>query len=215
LGHLRGALGALLGHSWGLPGSPCGTFGALLGGLGVFLGLPDRHHENICWLIDFYDDFGARIRELLGALGSILGCSWGFLVPLGSILAASGRALGCLCGSLTCSGCNMLHMYHNQKNCLFLEREHEIHSWLLVCLLGALGSLSEALGTLLEHLRGILAVSWEPYWSLGGPEGENCHFSSVLQGSGKPPTPALLPEAQRAGAVEGGRGRHKSLPHRV
>ena len=47
LGHFRGALGALLGHSWGIPGSPCGTFGALLGGLGVFLGLPDRHHENI------------------------------------------------------------------------------------------------------------------------------------------------------------------------
>ena len=75
----------------------------------------------------------------------------------------------------------MLHMYHGQKKCLFLEREHEIHSWrLLVCILGALGSLLEAIGTLLEHLRGILALSWEPYWSLEGPEGENVDFALVL-----------------------------------
>ena len=98
-------------------------------------------------------------------------------------------------------------MYHGQKKCLFLEREHEIHSWrLLVCLLGALGSLLEALGTLLEHLRGILALSWEPYWSLGGPEGENVDFSLVLQGSGGPTTLARPPTTKRAGAVEGGRG---------
>ena len=98
-------------------------------------------------------------------------------------------------------------MYHGQKKCLFLEREHEIHSWrLLVCLLGALGSLLEALGTLLEHLRGILALSWEPYWSLGGPEGENVDFSMVLQWSGGPASPARPPEALRAGAMEGGRG---------
>ena len=43
------------------------------------------------------------------ALGSILGGSWGFLVPLGSILAASGGALVRLCDSGTCSRCNMLH----------------------------------------------------------------------------------------------------------
>ena len=102
----------------------------------------------------------------------------------------------------------MLHMYHGQKKCSFLEREHEkIHFWrLLVCLLGAPGSLLEALGTLLEHLRGILALSWEPYWSLGGPEGENVDFSVVLQGSGGPAPPARPPGAERAGAVEGGRG---------
>ena len=58
LEHFRGALGALLGHSWGLPGSPCGTFGALLESIGVFLGLPDRHNENTYWLIDFYYEFG-------------------------------------------------------------------------------------------------------------------------------------------------------------
>ena len=98
-------------------------------------------------------------------------------------------------------------MYHGQKKCLFLEREHEIQSWrLLVCLLGALGSLLEALGMLLEHLRGILALSWEPYWFLGGPEGENVAFSLVLQRSGKPPSPAPPPTSIRAGAVEGGRG---------
>ena len=95
LGHFRGALGALLGHSWGLPGSPCGTFGALLGGLGVFLGLPDRHHENICWLIDFYDDFGL----VFGSSWGLLGASWAVLEVSWCLLGASWRPLGELLGA--------------------------------------------------------------------------------------------------------------------
>ena len=95
LGHFRGALGALLGQSWGLPGSPCGTFGALLGGLGVFLGLPGRHHENICWLIDFYDDFGL----VLGSSWGLLGASWAVLGVSWCLLGASWRPLGELLGA--------------------------------------------------------------------------------------------------------------------
>ena len=77
-----------LGRSWDLPGTPCGTFGALLGGLGVFLGLPDRHNENTCWLIDFYDD-----------LGLVLGSSWEHLGRFLGLLGASWEHLGGLWGS--------------------------------------------------------------------------------------------------------------------
>ena len=85
----------LWGHCWGLPGSPCGTFGALLEGLGVFLGLPDRHHENICWLIDFYDDFGL----VLGSSWGLLGASWAVLGVSWCLLGASWRPLGELLGA--------------------------------------------------------------------------------------------------------------------
>ena len=108
LGHFRGALGALLGHSWGLPGSPCGTFRALLGGLGVFLGLPDRHQENTCWLIDFYDDSGL-------VLGGSLGLLRAYCAALGALgasqehLGGSAEAFGRVCGSLTFSRSNLLH----------------------------------------------------------------------------------------------------------
>ena len=48
-------------------------------------------------------------------------------------------------------------------------------------LLGPLGSLLEALGTLLERLEGILAPSWEPCWSNGCPESEHVDFQWFYQ----------------------------------
>ena len=97
-----GTFEVLWGHSWGtlrrswdLLGTPCGTFGALLGGLGVFLGLPDRHHENICWLIDFYDDFGL----VFGSSWGLLGASWAVLGVSWCLLGASWRPLGELWGA--------------------------------------------------------------------------------------------------------------------
>ena len=156
-----------------------------MGGLGVFLGLPDRHNENTCWLVHFYDDFVLVLGGswgLLGASWAVLGASWGLLGaswrPLGELLCAfviEERVQDARC-------CIMCHVL---KKCLFLKREHEIQqpqaSWrLLVCLLGRLGSLLEAFGSFLEHLRGILMVSWRPCWSLGRPKGENVDFSLVL-----------------------------------
>jgi hypothetical protein len=75
----------LWGHSRNLPGLPCGTFGSLLGGLVVFLGLPGRHNENTCWLIDFYDDFGLVLGGSWEHLGRFLRASWR---PLGELLGA-------------------------------------------------------------------------------------------------------------------------------
>ena len=128
-----------------------------------------------------------------GALRSLLGASWEPLGRLLGLLGASWELLGGLLGSswgafmghqhvqqpICCITCSVL------KKCLFLEREHKIQqpqaSWrLLVCLLGRLGSLLEALGTLLEHLKGILTLSWEPCWSLGRPKCENAYFSMDL-----------------------------------
>ena len=146
----------------------------------------------------------------MGALEASWGLSGASWWPLGELLCAfviQERVQDARCCII----------YHVQKKCLFLEREHEIQqpqaSWrLLVCLLGRLGSLLEAFGTFLEHLRSILTLSWRPCWSLGRPKGENVDFSLVLQGSGSPATPARPPARKRAGAVEGLRGRHKSLP---
>ena len=39
----------------------------------------------------------------------------------------------------------------------------------------------EALGTLLECLGSVLAPSWEPCWSLGGPGSEHVDFSMVCK----------------------------------
>ena len=41
---------------------------------------------------------------------------------------------------------------------------------------------------------------------------ENVDFSLVLHWFGSPTTPGELLEVERAGAMEGARGRHKSLP---
>ena len=122
LGHSWGTLG----RSWDLPGPPCGTFGALLGGLGVFLGLPDRHNENTCWLIDFYDDFVL----VLGGSWGLLGASWAVLGASWCLLGASWRPLGeLLCAFVIqerVQDARCCIIYHVQKKCLFLEREHEI-----------------------------------------------------------------------------------------
>jgi len=155
-----------------------------LRGLGVFLGLPARHNDNTCWLIDFYDNF-ALVFGGLGPSWGILGGSWGFMMPLESILGTAWRSLGELLGAFVphsrFQDAIFCIIYHVQKKCSFLQRERDIQqlqaSWrLLVCLFGSLGSLLEALGTLLEHLRCILAFSWEPCWPLGSPEGEHVFF---------------------------------------
>ena len=79
-----------------------------------------------------------------------------------------------------------------------------INAWLFPLVLGGTWSLGLLLGG-----------SWPPWRSLGGPDSENVGFSLVLQGSGGPARAATPPTGERAGAVEGVRGRHKSFPQRT
>ena len=88
MGHSWDPLGVLLTHSWVLLGKSWGCLTGMMKHMLV---------DTSLWR------FRARLWGLLGAslepLTSLLGGSWGFLVPLGSLLVVSWELLGAFCGS--------------------------------------------------------------------------------------------------------------------
>ena len=81
------------------------------------------------------------------------------------------------------------------------------------------GGLGASQGCVLGLLEAIFGRSWGGLGRNGGPlDGQIAKilmFPLVLLGFGGPAPPARPPTGERAGAVEGVRGRHKSLPQRT
>ena len=156
-------LGALSGPLVAL-GVPLGHSCRVLRALGTFLGPPDRHDESTCRLIDFYGDLGAVLGGYLEPLGSPLGGPWGFLVPLGRFLAASGASLG--------SFLRLINDFNIQfvALCILFEEVPILSSW----------------STKIQHQEasgGLLSASWSllgAYWRLLGS------FWSVLEACWRP-----------------------------
>ena len=123
-----------------------------MGGLGVFLGLPDRHHENICWLMNFYDNFGL----VLGSSWGLLGASWAVLGASWCLLGASWRPLGELLGAFVA--------YQRVQDaicciCIMVKRSAYFSS----------GSTKSTPGGFLSASWGLLGVSWRQLgrsWSI-------------------------------------------------
>ena len=150
-----GALGALLGPSWGSFGGSWGPLGALFGGLGGLFGPSWRPRLKKTGGFQFpspprrlkkgvLGPSWAALGALLGALGAVLGPSW---APLGALLGH----LGAILRPQEPIGSEKAR---RQKTLIFLRFWSDLG--LSGASLGGSVATSSRLGAVLEHLVGML-----------------------------------------------------------